>query len=320
MNVSVFRKLLVLPVLAALGATPGVSAAFELQREVEFVSHASPGSGGDLIAQKVTKILNDILPVAVELIIHRGGDGAVANNYMYEKVGDPHYLRIASPSNLTTPIRLGIDPLKLVPIAQLASDVAVIVVRSDSEFKTFQDLIAFAKENPYQVRIAGGLVGAHDSIFNRLLQEDQGVYFTYVPFGGSAEARTALLGGHAEYMAGNLAEIETMLASGDFRALAHNGAERLPSLPEVPTLAELGVKASLPQFRGVFGAPELSQEAIDYWGDVMKQVFESPEWREFSRAGGMEPAFIGPKEFGVEMKKQAEDFTEALTQLGFLDK
>ena len=224
MKMRLLNRFLVLPVLAAVGFAPVAATAFELERTVEFVSHASPGSGGDLIAQKVTEILNEILPVSVELIIHRGGDGAVANNYMYEKVGDPHYLRIASPSSLTTPIRLGIDPLKLPPLAQLSSDVAVIVVRKDSEFQTFQDLIAYAKENPYQVRIAGGLVGAHDSIFNRLLQEDQGVYFTYVPFGGSAEARTALLGGHAEYMSGNLAEIESMIAS------AISGRSRITAL------------------------------------------------------------------------------------------
>ena len=314
------RKFLsLLPLFASLFAVPGVATAFELERTVEFVSHASPGSGGDLVAQEITKILGTILPVPVELVIHRGGDGAVANNYLYDKVGDPHYLRLASPSLLTTPIRLGIDPLKLTPIATLGMDVALIVVRSDSEFHTFQDLVDYAKENPYQLRTAGGMVGNHDSIFNRLLQEDLGVFVTYVPFGGSAEARTALLSGHGEYMLGNLAEIESMLAAGEFRPLAHNGAERLDAFPDVPTLTELGVGVSLPQFRGVFGTPELSPEALEYWGDVMKQVYDSEQWQAFAKAGGFTPVFIGPAEMKAEMDSQVAHFTEQLSSLGFLE-
>jgi putative tricarboxylic transport membrane protein len=317
-----FRNKLIsaLPLIASLLIAPGVSSAFELERTVEFVSHASPGSGGDLVAQKITQILGTMLPVPVELVIHRGGDGAVANNYIYEKVGDPHYLRLASPSLLTTPIRLDIDPLKMTPIATLGMDVALIVVRADSDFKTFQDLVDYAKENPYQLRTAGGMVGNHDSIFNRLLQEDLGVYFTYVPFGGSAEARTALLGGHGEYMLGNLAEIESMIAAGEFRPLAHNGAERLKLLPDVPTLAELGVKVSLPQFRGVFGAPELSNEALQYWGEVMQKVYESEEWQAFAESAGFTPVFIGPEEMKTDMATQVEHFTTQLSELGFLDK
>ena len=77
------------------------------------------------------------------------------------------------------------------------------------------------------------------------------------------------------------------------------------------------MKASLPQFRGVFGAPEISDEAKAYWGEVLKQVYDSPKWQEFATAAGMELVYLGPEEFTVEMQQQSADFTEVLTCSGW---
>jgi len=138
---------------------------------------------------------------------------------------------------------LAYDPVKsFEPVGRVASTPYVLMVRADSPYKTYEDLIAGMRKKPGSLNFGSPGEGTSLHLTLELMLEENGVKAVHVPFKGGAPAMQALLGGYVQFLVDVPSAALPMIKSGRVRALAVTSATRLPELPDTPTLQELGLK------------------------------------------------------------------------------
>jgi tripartite-type tricarboxylate transporter receptor subunit TctC len=138
--------------------------------------------------------------------------------------------------------KLNYDPLKdFTPLSIAVAAPLVLVVKSDSPFKTAQDLIAYAKANPEKLSFGSAGVGTSQHMAGELMKNMAGVKITHVPYRGGGPAMTDLLGGHIDMMFVQSASADELAKKGSLRILAIGSPKRIKQLPDVPTFSELGL-------------------------------------------------------------------------------
>ena len=151
-------------------------------------------------------------------------------------------------------------------------------VRNESPFKTLEDLVAFAKANPKKLKVAGmGIVGTPHMILG-VFNRDAKVETTYIPFDGGGEVTTNLLGGHIDFAVASLPPIKAHVLSGKIRLLAVCSPKRLPSFPDIPTLAEKGYKkSSFATALGLGGPKGLPLSIVSKWEGAIEKTLKDPK-------------------------------------------
>jgi tripartite-type tricarboxylate transporter receptor subunit TctC len=152
----------------------------------------------------------------------------------------------ASPTMTITPHVLKamtFDPLKdLTPLAPILSYANVLVINLNQPFKTLPELVAYAKANPGQLAYGSAGMGASNHLSGELFARRAGVTMTHVPYKGNAPAMTDVMGGQIQMMFDIVGGAKTYIDGGKVRPLAVTSKERNPALPQLPSMAELGVR------------------------------------------------------------------------------
>ena len=311
-------------VLAALSIlmTPAtVAAEWRPTQPVKFVVHTSPGAGADLFARHIAEIIrqNTLLPVPVEVVNKSGGGGALAINFLAERKGDPTHIMAVTNVLLTTPLRQKGLPTyrEFQPLAVMAHDTNAIQVLASSRYKTVKDLIEAARSQPKKVSHAFGAFGGTDHIIGYQLAKATGVQFSYVAFKGGGDAVTALLGGHVDFVTGGPGETRAHLQAGKLRALAVIGDKRLPTLPDVPTLKEVGIAlgGTYAVSRGFVAPADVPREAIELYAATLRKVMATPAWKRYVADGELEEEFLGPAQMAKFLETRNADLARVLAEL-----
>jgi len=291
---------------------------------VRVIVHAGPGSGADVFARAVADIIEKekLLPVPIEVLNKKGGGGMVAMNFTAGQAGNPHYLMSITNAFLSTPIRqkskLTYKDFKMVTV--LAEDANAIQVNAASRYKTLDDFIAAAKASPKSVSIGVGSIGGTDHMISYRLGEAIGAEFNTVAFEGGGKAVTALLGGHIDFVTGGPSETIGQIKANRIRVLAVFGDKRLNSVPDVPTLDELGIKmnAHFAVIRGFVAPPETPKEVVDYYAGILGKVAESAAWKDFMVKNDFVEKHLGPAEMEPYVAKRSRDIESTLSEMGVL--
>lgn len=300
--------------LAVTSAAPAI--AFEPSERIVLVSQSSPGTGNDLMLRKLAEIWtkNKVVGQTVSNENVTGALGENARRYMVEgNAGNEHVLFAYSGSTLNQTILSGsaFMPDRFTPIVMLVTSPAIVVVNASSPYQTLDDLIADAKEKPGTVIQGGGPYGGPSAMVGQALQDKAGVQLPYTPFKGGGEAVTQLLGGHVGFIIENPGEVNQYLASGQMRVLATT--TKLPTMPEVKTLDELGYGIEVPDsFRAIFAPPGISQEARDYYVDLFRKTRDSEDWQKFIADDGL-------VDFWMESDETAKYVSDAIPLYKSLD-
>ena len=320
-----FKKIVISAVLIASAAVSafaegqkeGASGSFP-SRSLEFVACYGPGGGHDTMLRTMQKILAEdgIITDTVNVVNKPGGSGTIGMAYVNGHAGDGHYLMSATSSFLATPLNTGssVTYKDFTPIARLGVDPNVIVVNSKSEFKTLDDAIHSGR----LINI-GGNQGSIDHILAKKLEEMTDIQFNFVPFQGDGELVSGLLGGQIDMIATNPNTALDYIKSGDFRALAISIDERLPALPDVPTLQELGYDITLSVFRGIVAPKDISEEAKAYYSKMAKELSEDERWqKEYLERNTIAPGYLNSEDFGAYLEDLNGEYKDILTSLGII--
>lgn len=171
-----------------------------------------------------------------------GGGGSVALGIVAKERPDGYFLAGCTSTGLVRIPQFRTVPYKLddfVAVMHFGAPQTGIVVRTDSPFKTFRDLVEFAKKNPGKVTYSSTGVGSPMHLAMEYVAKQEGIEWTHVPYPGSMPALTALLGGHVTAQSGSTEWI-AQIKAGTVRLLATHGERRMRSFPDVPTFRELG--------------------------------------------------------------------------------
>ena len=249
----------------ALGASV-LSAQDYPSRPITLIVPFPPGDVADNVTRPVAQALSKQLGQTVVIENKPGAGGGIGMAFVAKAKSDGYTLLLALSSISVIPEAdkmLGRAPMfqldQLLPIARFTADPVVLAVRAESPWKTYAELIAFAKANPKKLNY--GSSGNYGTMHlpMEMLASSAGITLTHVPFTGAAPAVTALLGGTLDAVASGPSTVVQHVKAGKLRVLANWGAERHPALPDVPTLRELDVATEYAQWSGLFaptGTPE----------------------------------------------------------------
>ncbi len=283
--------------MTLIGCSGGKEAKYP-KEDIKLVIPFSAGSAADVMSRKVIGLLKDV-PVNVVPTNITGSGGLVGGTEAF--FAKPNgYTLLAHSSNILVGFELmGTDDNKLFDnltyICTMADDPWLLYVNADMGWKTIDEMVAWAKERPGELKfaISGGVGSVMATTL--LVIDELGIEATAVPYDGSAESQTALLGGHVHARIGAYSVCGGDIKAGLVTALCSTAKERCVSLPDVPSLYELGYNVTIgSQDRSFFGPPNLDTEALDYLVKMFKAVSETAEYQEYCDSVGFTNNFRGP--------------------------
>jgi len=299
---------------------PGVASAdWQPTRPVEFVIQTSPGGGSDTYARLWIGIIEKygLSPVPITPVNMPGGAGAVSMAYMAGQRGDPHYITPTLNSLVTTalqqPIPVMFPSEDLTPIAKMLMD-PFWLVTNPANIGSWEEFVERC-QNERLTSVGTGSRSEDEIQINLIRAAADCQEFRYVPAGGGGEVASQVAGGHIDFNVNQPAEAlphypERLIPIVQFVP------ERDPAFPDVPTHWELeigtdkevtegttyaemlDIVTGLHQMRGVMGPPEMPAEAVAWYEDMFRQVFETQDWQDFMVNNAMSPVFMTAEEYG----------------------
>lgn len=253
-------------------------------KDIEVVVPFAAGGGSSLTAQIFAQIIDeeDYLPVRMNLNYKPGGSCAVGMSYVAAKKGDPYTILLTMPNQLTTPMMGGVElsQADFTPIAIFGYQVQILAAKPDSKFKTLEDVIKYAKENPGKLTVGVATVAGSQHMVAESFAKKAGIKITSVPHAGSSEAVASLLGGHTDISVIMLNEAISLLEAKQINGLAIGSKERVAGVAAaVPTFIEQGIDFSFGVARGIVAPAGIPEEARQALGVAFKKVAESPRWK-----------------------------------------
>ncbi len=315
----------ILVLLPIVSISFGEGATFP-SRPLEIVAPANPGGGWDTLARTIDRTLEveKLYPQPISVVNKPGGGGAVGLAYIITKKGDDYELVVYSPPLIINTINKTFtqDYRQLTPLAKLITDYQIFIVKADSPYKTFKDLMDAIKKNPNAVKFAGGSSpGSMDHLAFCKVAQVAGINpkdLSYVAFSGGGEAITTLLGGNVAFVSTGIGESLAQLQAGTVRALAVSSSTRLGGpLKDVPTLKELGINTTYEVWRGVFGAPGMSKDAQAWWAKTIKTMVGTKTWKESLEKLQWVDAYADAEQFTRFLADEQKSYQELMVTLGF---
>lgn len=259
-------------------------------KAINVIVSYSAGGGTDTGARILLPYVEDILGVPMNVVNKPGGGGWVGWTELANAKPDGYTIGYINTPNLMTgylnpEIEREQNLSSFKPIANHVTDPGAICVSADSDIKTIDDLIEYAKENEMTATSTG--VGSDDHYASLKLNHKLGTKFKAVHNSGSANSKTAVLGGHVDVLFANVGEVTTMVQNGEVRALAVMSKERAESLPDVPTLEEKGFGEIYSwSARGLAAPAGLSDDKLKVLVDAFEQAINNEEQiKEMAKLG-----------------------------------
>lgn len=310
--------------LLALGMCLGLvfSAMAEYpERPIILQTAFNAGGASDLSHRLIEKFAKGIIPqpIVVTYKTGAGGEigwtglvGAKADGYTIGGVDLPH---IVLQPMLRPAGQPGYQTEQLNPLCCLVFDPDILIVSEKSPFKSFSELVEYAKANPGKVKAAtvGKLTGDHLFLMN--VEKFVGAKFTQIPYPGGSKAAPALLGGEVDCY---FASTSNFLRMQGVRGLAIATKDRYELCPDVSTMNELGYKLESAKYRGLATPPNFPAEAQAYLEAELAKVCANPEYQAGVRGAGLLPYFKDGKTFGEIIQQEKEKASNVLKEQGLL--
>ena len=299
------------------------------QRNVELIVPSTAGGSLDTTGRTVTRMWGDLKLLSVSSSVsNRGGGGhAVAYSYLAQRPNDPHFLAVTSMTLLANHINghIPVTYTDFTPLAVLLTEYIAIAVRVDSPLKTGKDFIEALRKAPASLSLAlsSAAGGTHHISFGLPLLSG-GVDTSkvkFVAFTSSAEAVTALLGGHVDVISAGTVNVAPHVAAGKLRVLAVTSAKRMTGpLAAAPTWPELGYKGVFENWRGIIGAKGITAEQVAFWDNVFRRLTGSDEFRNFAEQNQWDAGYRGAADSRKFMAEQYDELKGVMTYLGMAKK
>lgn len=298
--------------LGAVGwgaACSGALAAPYPTRPVTIVVGFSAGGNADLVARLMAQRLSETLgqPFIVE---NKGGAGGMlASDAVAKSAPDGYRLLLvtgAFPAQAAALQRLPFDPVRdFTPISVVVSYPLVIVVPATSPITTLKDFIQYAKSHPSQLNYPSPGSGSLFHLAVELFADKAGIELTHIPFKGGGQQVTELIAGRLDLMFDTLSVVQSQIKSGKLRALAVTAPQRIPQLPEVPTVAEVVGDYDVSSFVGLAGPANLPPDIVARLNTAIQEAVSTPDIKSrFVELGGTP--------LGGTPQQAAETMAEAL--------
>ena len=298
-------------VIAASVLATSVAAQDYPSRPIRVIVPFSPGGAVDGPMRVVAQELGKRLGQAVTVENKPGAGATIGTEIVAKSPPDGYTLLLASQTNAISGAlykQLSYDPVEdFAPISLIGREPGVLVVSPSLPVTTFQEFIAYAKARPGQLDYASSGNGSGQHLFAALLWSRTGVTLNHVPYKGSGQATTDLLGGRIPVSIPGTAGMVGHIKAGKLRPLAVTGARRSPQLPDVPTLQEAGVAGyEAYVWMGLLAPKGTPPGVIERLHRALLEALRSDEVRTYMATAGIEIVGSTPAEFGAFFRSERE--------------
>ncbi len=310
---------------AALAARPAAAQDYP-GRAVTFINPFPPGGAADVVGRPLAAVLEPIVKQPCVIDTKAGAAGAVGAQFAANAKPDGYtlLLHITSISGFAEVDKLfGRAPkftrADFIPVARYVADPCILVVNDQQPYKTLKELVDDAKKRPDAIIFSSsGLYGALH-LPTALFTKAADIKLRHLPTNGGGPALTAVLGNNSQILVSSIAAANAQLKAGKLRALASFGAQRSPSLPDVPTMKELGFDIEYYLWVGLFAPKGTPDAIVNFWRDASKKAVADENFKKAIANLGQDVAFMDQPEFRTFWDADAKRVEDAVRSIGRVD-
>ena len=279
-------------------------------KPIKLIIGFPPGGPLDTHARLLTDQLQKILGQPVVIDYKPGAGGTIGASFVSGSPADGYTLLMANTGTMVINPHVytknPYDTLRdFTPIARTAQQPLAMVVNNEVPAKTLLEFIDHARKQPGKVNYGSAGNGGISHLVPAMLEDATGIQMTHIPYKGTAPAFTDLVAGQVQFMAESIPQVAQYVKAGKVRALAMTGKERNAAIPDVPTMAEIGIRNfEVVGFYGVLAPANLPKEVTAKLSNAFKAVLTSDDVRSRMTTQGADPAFLDAAAFAAFLKTE----------------
>ena len=305
----------------ALLLPPAAGAQTYPAKPVKFIVPYPPGGPTDIVARVVGQKLSEHTGQQFIVDNRAGAGGNIGAEAVARSPADGYTLLIATTAhaiNMSLFKKMSYNTLKdFAPVAPLTHGPLVIVANPSLQAGNVRELIALAKARPGAINFASSGNGQSTHLSGELFNSMAGVKMTHIPYKGSSPALTDVMGGQASVMFDTMLSAMPFVKSGKLKALAVTSATRSPVAPDLPTVAESGLRGyETIAWNGVLAPAGTPKEAIAKLSAELKRALETPEVKEKFAAQGFAAAWSTPEAFATFLQTEVDKWSPVVKASG----
>jgi tripartite-type tricarboxylate transporter receptor subunit TctC len=308
--------LLALPLPAARAAYP--------ERPIRLIVPFPPGGGTDLVARQLAEGMTQNLGQTVVVENRGGGSTIIGTEAVAKAQPDGYTLLLATFAHAVNPALHRKLPYAtfdaFAPVALIGRSPNVLVVSPKAPFKTVQELLAYARSHPGKLTFGSYGNGTSAHLAGEMFKSLAQVNMVHVPYRGSGPALTDLMGGQIDTMFSTVSSVSQLVKNGQLRALAVTSAQRSPSHPEWPTVAESGVPGYVVEsWYGVYAPAGTPPDTIARLNAALKVAVQSPNFRRNVEEEGLVLDVGDPKQLDTFVRSEADRWAKIIKDAGIAE-
>jgi tripartite-type tricarboxylate transporter receptor subunit TctC len=302
-----------------LGVAAFASFAQYPSRPVRIVAPFGPGSASDTLLRTLAEPLGAALGQPVVIDNRPGAGTLLATEHVAKSAPDGYTVLAATNSIVANPAgvlrSVSYDPFRdFTPITRLAGTSYVLVVAAEQPWKTVGELLNHVRANPGKINYASGNLGG--LLYGGMLRKASGLDMVHVPYKSTPPALLDLLAGHVQLMFTDLVTAVGQVKAGKVRALLATSTQRTALFPDVPTLAEAGIRgiADMPAWWALYGPAGMPKEAVERLNREFNLVLQRPEVRAKLLTLGIEAVGSTPEALASFTREQSQIYVRLVKE------
>ena len=327
MKMNMTRRVVLAVAAATLAlGSPASAGGHEVIDEINFLIPGGAGGGWDGTARGTGEALTNAgLVGSASYENMSGGGGGVAIAHLIENADSLQNTMMVNSTPIVIRSLTGVFPQSfrdLTLVAGTIGDYAALVVNTDSEITSMDDLLASYRADGMSFAIGGGSVpGGMDHLVAAMVMQSAGedpTAFNYIPYDAGGAAMAGLLSGEIQALSTGFSEAVALAQQGEVRILGVTSDERVGAFEEAPTMTEQGLDTTFVNWRGFFAAPGVSDEQLGKFQDALTKMYDTPEWEEVRARNGWVNIHNNGDEFRAFLEDQEQVIGDLMKTLGFL--
>ena len=276
----------------------------------------------DQHARLLSDRLQQVLGQTVVIDYKVGAGGTVGAQEVMRAPADGHTLMLANTGVMViNPALYGKLPYgtlrDFVPVARTAMQPLALLVNPQLPVHSLKEFLEYTRIRPGQINYGSAGNGGISHLVPEMFKTATGLFMVHIPYRGSAPAFTDLMAGQVQFMAESVPQAANYHRQGKVRVLAVTSRDRSPALPDIPTVAESGLKDFVVVgFYGFMAPAGTPKAALDVLGQAFKTVLAQPDIRRRMTEQGADPAFLGPEDFKQFLAQELPRWADVVARSG----